>query len=507
MKTEEICYIEKIAHKYANSVPGHKLVQYYEAAFPAYKVNLDITIQKKKPLGIVNEFCLKYINAGVKKKKPLVHFLGLKESIVNSHVIELYQKELITMDLSKQDDIRVTEKGKKALEELSLMTPDSINYIYILDALTGKIRMNEHLDRGDFIKRIGVHIIPKYIDKPKIENIEIINISDTIKSQQKINYREFLEGDIVNINKIENISLEYRRMYILVFADKKGNIDIQVYDRNQRASEYEAIIIKMINEKYDILEIDNKVDGIDIEVNSSNIIKFSLPDEIVDEAINSQYIVEDIQNRIAELSIELKNNESTIDEDDEDFMSKTQIITQQKDEIQILKEELANHPKMLSTYDHRPLLFEAISKATKQLIIVSPWVRKDAADYEFRKCIESALKRNVKVIICYGIADGKDKDSEYAVKLLRDIQGKGIFGKNLNIVKLGNTHEKVLICDNKFMVTTSFNWLSFKGDPKRGFRQETGIYLENKQCIRDMFINLEERINERVNFVNIEKFE
>lgn len=96
-------------------------------------------------------------------------------------------------------------------------------------------------------------------------------------------------------------------------------------------------------------------------------------------------------------------------------MSKTQIISQQKYEIKALKEELANHPKKLSTYYHRLLLFEAISKATRQLIIVSP------EDYKFRKHIESELKRNVKFIICYRIADEKDKNSEQAVRLLRDI--------------------------------------------------------------------------------------
>ena len=131
------------------------------------------------------------------------------------------------MDLVSQDNIKITEKGKNALEELGLIAPESINYIYIVDALTGEFRMNEHLDNGGFIKSIGVHMIPKYIDKPKIENIEIISISEIIKNQQKINYREFLDGDIVNINKIENINLEYRRMYVLVFADNKGNIDIR----------------------------------------------------------------------------------------------------------------------------------------------------------------------------------------------------------------------------------------------------------------------------------------
>nr|WP_302416653.1 phospholipase D-like domain-containing protein [uncultured Romboutsia sp.] len=505
MKMKEICYIEKLAQKYAESVPGYELVQYYEAGFPAYKVNLDVTIQKKKPLGIVNEFSLKYIAAGVKNKNYLMKFLGLKESIVNRHIIDLYQKDLISMDLVSQDNIKITEKGKNSLEELGLIAPESINYIYIVDALTGEFRMNEHLDNGGFIKKIGVHMIPKYIDKPKIENIEIISISEIIKNQQKINYREFLDGDIVNINKIENINLEYRRMCVLVFADSKGNIDIQVYDRNKRMNQYEPILMKMLNEKYDVLEIDNKIEGIDIEIDSKDSIKFSLPEEIVDEAKNSQHIIENIQNRIEELSMEIKNGED-IDEDDEDYMSKTQIISQQQNEIQLLKEELSNHPKMLSTYDHRPLLFEAITKAEKQLIIVSPWVRKDAADYEFRKYIENALKRNVKVIICYGIADQKDKDSESAVKLLRDIQNKGNYGKNLYIIKLGNTHEKVLICDDKFMVTTSFNWLSFKGDPKRGFRQETGIYLENKQCIKDMFENLEERISEKINWIKIDKF-
>ena len=68
-------------------------------------------------------------------------------------------------------------------------------------------------------------------------------------------------------------------------------------------------------------------------------------------------------------------------------------------------------------------------------------------------------------------------------------------GENLKIVKLNNTHEKVLVSDDKFMVVTSFNWLSFRGDPNFGFRQETGIYTESKDCIREMKENLSERMN------------
>ncbi len=40
----------------------------------------------------------------------------------------------------------------------------------------------------------------------------------------------------------------------------------------------------------------------------------------------------------------------------------------------------------------------------------------------------------------------------------------------------GITHEKVLIFDHT-VVTASFNWLSFKGDPKRPLRRESGTLV------------------------------
>ena len=44
----------------------------------------------------------------------------------------------------------------------------------------------------------------------------------------------------------------------------------------------------------------------------------------------------------------------------------------------------------------------------------------------------------------------------------------------LDVVEHGSTHEKVLIVDREFMVVTSFNWLSFRG--QWGQRAEAGIY-------------------------------
>ena len=70
-------------------------------------------------------------------------------------------------------------------------------------------------------------------------------------------------------------------------------------------------------------------------------------------------------------------------------------------------------------------------------------------------------------------------------KRLANIQKKK-YGTKLLLVKLSNTHEKVLIKDNEYMVITSFNWLSFKGSPDKGFRQETGYYTESKEVIKQI---------------------
>ena len=113
------------------------------------------------------------------------------------------------------------------------------------------------------------------------------------------------------------------------------------------------------------------------------------------------------------------------------------------------------------------------------------------------------MSRKVKVVICYGIANRIDDDVKHTVDLLNQLKEDKNIGKYLSLIKLGNTHEKVLVCDDKFTVITSFNWLSFKGDPKRGFRQETGSFLEGKENCDKMLNNLQLRIIEANNRTNI----
>ena len=141
-------------------------------------------------------------------------------------------------------------------------------------------------------------------------------------------------------------------------------------------------------------------------------------------------------------------------------------------------------------------MMETLKRAESQVVIVSPWIKTAATDVELRQEIKSALMREVKVVICYGISNEIESDVQYALKQLEKLKEDPTCRKYLYLVKLGNTHEKVLVCDKKYVVITSFNWLSFKGDPKRGFRQETGSVIENSEVVEEMLSNLQNRIED-----------
>jgi len=48
---------------------------------------------------------------------------------------------------------------------------------------------------------------------------------------------------------------------------------------------------------------------------------------------------------------------------------------------------------------------------------------------------------------------------------------------------MSDTHAKVLVSDSAFAIFTSFNWLSFVGDPKRTFRDERGLLVRKPEVV------------------------
>ncbi|MGI8407479.1 MAG: hypothetical protein ACR2L3_03115 [Actinomycetota bacterium] len=148
------------------------------------------------------------------------------------------------------------------------------------------------------------------------------------------------------------------------------------------------------------------------------------------------------------------------------------------------------HPRIVpvATFEHPGYLHAALREAKELLLIVSPWVKRAVVDEAFLKELENSLKSGTAVYIGWGMEglDEEDFDIDREVRvrferLMKDHPAT-FFAK-----RLGNTHAKVLICDSSYIIVTSFNWLSFKEDPSRTFRDERGTWVSVPEYINQQF--------------------
>lgn len=79
--------------------------------------------------------------------------------------------------------------------------------------------------------------------------------------------------------------------------------------------------------------------------------------------------------------------------------------------------------------------------------------------------------------------DRPDADPEALADLERLVRRHPSF----HLKRLGRTHAKVLLSDRRYVIVTSFNWLSFRGDPKRTFRDERGTLVALPEYVDGQF--------------------
>jgi AAA domain/PLD-like domain len=151
--------------------------------------------------------------------------------------------------------------------------------------------------------------------------------------------------------------------------------------------------------------------------------------------------------------------------------------------------------------DHLKLFREALEQAEEELAIVTPWIRGNESK-RFVNDVVSALEKGVKVRLIYGNKssqenDGNDAQIEKTLeKLFSQYPGSYLtcLGKKIHIESRG-TNEKILVCDMKFAVLGSWNWLShpYRNQCSRSsinskvqIRRETSIQLSDSLSIEDI---------------------
>jgi phosphatidylserine/phosphatidylglycerophosphate/cardiolipin synthase-like enzyme len=130
-----------------------------------------------------------------------------------------------------------------------------------------------------------------------------------------------------------------------------------------------------------------------------------------------------------------------------------------------------------------------LDEAQRYVVMEFPWITREAIDTEMLQCFEDALRRRVKLWIAWGLdeqgkAGGRVADPA-VLKDITDLQKRhGV--RSIRMQRRGNTHRKVLLWDGRAAIIGSFNWGSFRGDPRWRVREEIGAQVMTPREVSDL---------------------
>ncbi|MGK7902147.1 MAG: phospholipase D-like domain-containing protein [Hormoscilla sp.] len=494
MNSQKSTYLTPEELKRYDDRPGFDLVGSREVGLPVYKVTLQAITQIRKPIPPIEEYVLKAMDAGLNSEADIGGFLGLEQEILKEAMINLRMSEdidLIAPEGSSMQVWQLTKKGKKTLEDAQTIVPEERTFDLNFDGLVRKARWygkweNSLLKPRDLRQREIIEIDPSPNKRPELPDIKLQDVDEIISKleRKKRRKQEQQEQDLLALKAIERRLRFFQPALALTYKAKESDeVQVAFAIDGILSPEHEACFVGSNSLKK-------------LKIYES--LKESEPSKLAQKAFGSELITQarlqaadKLKEKFDSARSELYTSQEQLEEaeDDREKAELRQTISELEQNIESFKKQLEQMTvRFLEVYDHPQQLQNAIRDSQERLMIISPWIRANVVDKIFLQAFEKMLKRGVEVFIGYGLGDGKDKKRSQAdIKAENNLKNLDSKYNNFWLKRLGNTHAKILICDSKFAVTTSFNWLSFQGDPDRTFRDERGTLVSIPKKIDELF--------------------
>lgn len=452
--------LNELADLHRQRIPGYDLTCQYQAGIPTHKARLKVDVLKKQEVPAPAQFALKLIDLGISTETEIANALGMEIEFVRDALAYLDLHQLIIRRFGSPENPSITfattGKGKQALREA--MTALYVKRFYIqVDGLTGEIAPLDEsvLQTGQDLNKMGIWLLHASPGKRPIAE-SLNNKLSALESVFKESEGFDSSDQLVEVLDVERPWLMYKVVNVLVFRDRTtGRVDLRVFEGYEPVPEYDRILKKREQSGGRVIPDDLLDSAVD----------YVLPSELVQELRPKIERLEELDRQVQEAASEKDELQASLEKLDEEtsaeaVTSKTARIQELESEVQRLK-AAQGQSRIVQDNEHRQLLKNALSLAQRGVVIISPWIRRSATDEEIIKLIEQAVQRGVWIAIGYGmpLRRHESKDlyiDEWVAKQFRRIQ-KRPDGKRLQVKWLGNTHEKILVCDRQFCVVTSHN--------------------------------------------------
>ena len=435
-----------LAVRFHNARPGLELIAIIDAGLPVAKISAEVDAQDRKGLPLLDEYVLRLVDHQVPTLTAIGGYLGLPEPMVTACVADHFSNDYLRYGPAHptspdtEPSLQLTARGRTMAQELTANRPVRVTLPLVWDQLLWKVRpYDTHTLRSpDEADEAGLLALPTTGRDPvQVGDLPAAEINALLQARAD-NRREVLEVRRVTQHPARKLA----PAKVLVYADA-ARTDIQL-----------GVV----------------VDG---ELSTSH--ELALLNHGGHQALGIR--VDPPQPR-PELAPDLEAARVPLDHV---TATRAQAAAVQLGEgprpvAPPTPEPAEDEVRAISVFEHPDLLDEALSQAVRRLLVISPWIKNAIITTDFLSKLESRLRRSVSVHIAYGYKHGDDSSDHDAVRRLANLAARY---ENFTLTELRSNHAKVLIFDDVW-VSTSFNWLSFKGDRDRTYRMEEGTLVRGR---------------------------
>jgi hypothetical protein len=471
---------DDVAARYDNR-PGYRIVDYGKVGLPVYRVTaIGLTLQKKR-VEPIEEFVLRAVALGLRDPEDVAGVLGLPQNLVDGIITALVSDETIRMAGTIEMPLcELTEKGRMVLEEEAQVKPVEQTLPFHYD---GFLRQPKWFGDAPLLppkelKEAGIPELRSYPDRgPDLHEVEVKDVGDLVALAAGRANEGFT---LLRLSSIEKrVRLFYEAVALAYKSDDGSTVQIAFALDGRLSEPHERAFAEMKGlERNEIF----------LGLRHAPDVKSQLPDADLRKKVRRPEL------RRSRAKLAAARTKAVVAKQASNAGSEKEArdeVARAEEELSRAKEELEKEQvRPLEVYDHPKLLEEAIKTAQQRVLIISPWIRSKVVTDKFIGAVRLLCERKVMVYIGYGLGT-RDADERPNDRKAREaLHELAVRYPNCRVHRLGDTHAKVLIKDSEFYVTSSFNWLSFRGDRNRTFREEIGTLIAIPERVDNLFDKL-----------------
>jgi hypothetical protein len=467
---------DEVARANADIHAGYELISYGEIGLPYFELKLRAQVLERKVIDPFAEYVSRAVDAGIDDVSEVQSLLGLDSRVLEATVIDLVVKEQLSLGDGGTPVLELTARGRQVLADAATIQPVASALTVNFDGLVQEVLP----PFGDYLhprhlKEHGIREIPLPSRlRPELETLDIREIEAVIR--QIGGGREQLR-DILAIKSMRRYRVFRPAMALLFRSDTSEDTIVDIALEGQVSQRHSLAFAEAgLPRKLGIVGTPERA-----EDQLAPIVGQKVAAILHDKDRNQK--MRELKRAIRAAAPVAAVSEVHMEESEEPTPVPSEAVRSRGDRAQEILDQ--TKVKAIDTFEHPEYLVDAMTKSRQRVIIVSPWLRGDVMDNAFMGRLENLLQRGVNVHLGWGISKDEREEPNADRRVLKRLGELAARYRNLDVRRLGNTHAKVLLSDDRYVIVTSFNWLSFRGDPKRTFRDERGTMISNAGYVED----------------------